>query len=159
MRRTYQAPLSASISRSIGSRVCNTFLASLRSAPSGANELRSISGRPISSGITLKRSLVAGVKNRIFSLASRRIVATSVLHKTFCRSLAVKRPAAQMSPASLTFESCPAARSRAIVCADGTEFGRHARSDDKYFRGRIATPHFFDLIYALLYDAVRFDLR
>ena len=50
MRRMYQAPLCASISRSIGARVCSTVRASVRRAPSAASELRSASGRPMSLG-------------------------------------------------------------------------------------------------------------
>ena len=50
MRRMYQAPLCASISRSSGVRVCSTVRASVSRAPSAASELRSASGRPISLG-------------------------------------------------------------------------------------------------------------
>ena len=46
----YQAPLCASISRSIGTRLCSTARASARRAPSAASELRSASGRPTSLG-------------------------------------------------------------------------------------------------------------
>ena len=41
MRRMYQAPLRASISRSIGSRFCSTVCASVSKAPSAASEVRS----------------------------------------------------------------------------------------------------------------------
>ena len=54
MRRMYQAPFRASISRSIGARVCSTVAASVSSSPSAASEFRSASGRPMSLGMTLK---------------------------------------------------------------------------------------------------------
>ena len=57
MRRMYQAPLCASISRSIGARVCSTVRASARSAPSAASELRSASGRPTSLGNDIEQRL------------------------------------------------------------------------------------------------------
>ena len=61
----YQAPVRASISRSIGAWACKTRRASARSPPSAASEVRSVSGRPTSPGMTLKSDLVAGVK-RVF---------------------------------------------------------------------------------------------
>ena len=163
MRRTYQAPLSASISRSIGSSDCNTFLASLRSAASEASELRSVRVRPISAGTTLKRSLVAGVKNRIVRSVSRRMIATSVLYNTFCRSWAVSRCRSSDSCVSSSLRSCfpdcrwafqvagsaafgryplSEAAPREMTRAETAEFGEAARSDEMYLRGRIATPHF-----------------
>ena len=65
--------------------------ASVRRAPSAASELRSASGRPMSLGMTLNSDLVAGVKKRILRSVSRKSVATSVLYRTFCRSLEVVR--------------------------------------------------------------------
>ena len=89
MRRMYQAPLCVSISRSIGAWVRSTVWASARRASSTTSELRSASGRPTSLGMTLKSSLLAGVKKRMLRLVSRKSVATSVLHKTFFSSLYV----------------------------------------------------------------------
>ena len=53
--------------------------ASSRSASSAASDLRSVSGRPTSLGMTLNSALVAGVKKRMLKRVSRKIVATSVL--------------------------------------------------------------------------------
>ena len=41
--------------------------------------------------MTLNSDLVAGVKKRILRWGSRKSVATSVLYRTFCRSLEVVR--------------------------------------------------------------------
>ena len=49
------------------------------------------SGRPRSLGITWNSALVAGVKKRMLSAASRNSVATSVLSSRFCRSSALLR--------------------------------------------------------------------
>jgi len=75
----YQTPPSASISRSIGARVCSTVRASDSSSPSAASDLKSASGRPTSLGMMWNSDVVAGVNSRILSLVSRNSVATSVL--------------------------------------------------------------------------------
>ena len=86
-----QTPLRASISRSIGAGVCSTVRASASSASSAASELK-IRERPADvAGITLNSDRVAGVKKRMFRSVSRKSVATSVLYRTFCRSLEVVR--------------------------------------------------------------------
>ncbi len=91
MRRLNHRPLAASISRSIGVGSRNTCFASADSMLSDASDLRSSRGRPMSVAMTLNSMRVAGVKKRILNSASRKMVATSVLKSTFCRSSEVVR--------------------------------------------------------------------
>src|SRR5258707_1388642 len=72
MRRMNQIPLCASISRSTSVDVCSTVRASASRLRSDASELKSARGRPISPGITLKKSRVAGVKKRRVSARARQ---------------------------------------------------------------------------------------
>ena len=84
----YQAPFSASISRTSGTRLASTDLASVSRSQSAKWCARSASGRPMSAAIMLNSGFSAGVKKRILRSSSRNNIATSELVRMFSRSLA-----------------------------------------------------------------------